>query len=122
ATVQFAAAEYDFNENDGTVTIDVVREGNTSRALSVRYGLGTYTGTNAAVVNEDFFPFSGTVSFASGQTSRSFTVRLRDDAVVEPDETLVMELSLPSSGAVLGTNAVAALNIIDNDYAPGRVS
>lgn len=105
--VALSQDEYDFNENDGTVTISVTRTGSTSRSATVRYASTLFLGdTNAvaATENVDYFPASGTISFASGQTNKTFTLRLRDDATVEKDETFAVQLFSPSPGLVLGTN------------------
>ncbi len=123
STFLFRKGEFDFNENDGTVTIDVARTGNSSIPASVGYSIRPGTGANAATDGVDFVSGSGQLQFSGGQTNKTFTVRLRDDASVEQDETVLLALANPSPGGVLGkSNVVATLTIIDNDYAPGRVS
>lgn len=123
STFLFRKSEFDFNENDATVTIDVARTGNSSIPASVGYSVRPGTGANAATDGVDFTSGSGQLQFSGGQTNKTFTVRLRDDATVEQDETVLLTLSNPSPGGVLGkSNVVVTLTIIDNDYAPGRVS
>ncbi len=122
AVVSFTDSQFDVNENDGRATITVIRTGSASTAVSVRYTAGHDNGANPATDNVDYTPTSGTLSFAAGQTNKTFTVSIRDDQDVEQDESVKLTLANPSSGIVLGTNATATLNIIDNDYAPGRVN
>jgi uncharacterized delta-60 repeat protein len=122
STVFFSQNEYDFNENDGTVTIDVYRGGNSSLAGTVRYSTSALSEPNAATPGQDFTSATGSINFASGQTNKTFTLKLTDDQNVEPDESFAVSLVNPSSGINIASNNVARVNIIDNDYAPGRVS
>ena len=57
------------------------------------------------------------VTFAEGDTSKSFTVTVADDALDEPDETLTLELGTLPSGYVPGTNAEIAITVVDDDVA-----
>ena len=122
AVLSFASRELDANENDRQITVQVTRSGALSSGVSVRYATVASTNSGAATVGLDYASASGTLSFASGQTSRSFTVSLTDDEQAEQDEFVQLMLFQPSLGAVLGTNSSAILNIVDNDYAPGRIS
>ena len=64
----------------------------------------------------DYTAASGTLSWIDGETaSKSFTVSITDDPVVESGETVNLALSLPTGGALLGTPSTAVLNITDND-------
>jgi len=122
ASFRFSASEFLANENDTRVTISVERTGGSSAAVSVRYA--TFASTNAgfATENVDYTPATGSLSFASGQTNKTFTVTLRDDELVEQDELVGLILFSPSPGSVLGTNVTVPLILVDNDYAPGRIS
>lgn len=59
---------------------------------------------------------SGSVSFAAGETSRTITVSVSADAVIESDETFAVTLSAPI-GATLGA-ARSAVGTIRNDDFP----
>mgnify|MGYP003574924990 CR=1 FL=1 len=122
ASFSFAAGEFDVNENDVEVPVNVIRGGDLSSSVSVQ--ISTLVNTNAGFATEslDYIGKRETLSFASGQSIKPFILRLNDDNRVEQDEALEIRLSSPSLGAVLGTNPVAFINIVDNDYATGRVS
>jgi hypothetical protein len=67
------------------------------------------------VIN-DYAPTSGTLTFAANQTSATFQVPIHQDAAVEGDETLDLNLSSPT-GALLGAPSSAVLTIVDDDLA-----
>ena len=70
-------------------------------------------GTATAFV--DYTPVSGTLTFGVGETSKTFTVPIIDDAFLEGDETLFVVLSNPSVGGALGSPSVATLVIADRE-------
>ena len=92
-------------------TITVTRVGGSRGSVSVRFA--TSSGTASGGI--DYSSTSGTLAFASGETSKTFTVRLRADTLAEADEFLNLTLSNPAGGATLGTPSTATLTIIDND-------
>jgi Domain of unknown function (DUF4347)/FG-GAP-like repeat/Calx-beta domain len=63
--------------------------------------------------------FTGTIptqiTIPDGQTSRSFTVNIDDDALTEGLETATFTISNPSSGIVLGATTSGNVAITDND-------
>ena len=103
-------------------TFTVTRTGDTSSANSVSWSLAG-SGANPASAS-DFvggaLP-SGTVSFAAGETSKTITVNVSGDTVVESDEGFTVTLSNPSTGATLGT-ASAIGTIRNDDAAPSVLS
>jgi hypothetical protein len=90
ATVGFSASAYvvDEDDEDGLITITVVRTGTVGRDFAVKYA--TYDGTAQA---SDYARSTGTLSFTAGVASRTFTVRVYDDVNQEDDETVILMLS-----------------------------
>ena len=82
--------------------------------MSVRYR----TSSIDAMAGRDFRAVSGTLRFASGQTRRTFSVPVLDDPRRERDEAILLTLTSPSAGAVLGTPNAAALVIRASDQRP----
>jgi hypothetical protein len=113
ASLQFSAANYLAGEGDRGVLITVNRTGNTSVPATVDFA--TSDGTAKQI--SDYEVASGTLSFAAGETTKTFTVLIVDDAYVEGNEALNITLSNPTGGAV-GSPGTAVLTITDNDSNP----
>ena len=113
-TVQFAAATSSIAENGGTATITVSRTGGTDGPATVAYAR---TG-GTATVGSDFTAAgtSGTLNFAHGQSTGSFTVTVLDDFTLESAETLIFQLSAATS-ATLGSPSSTTLTITENEVA-----
>jgi hypothetical protein len=71
---------------------------------------------NTASAN-DFTANTGTLSFASGETVKTFTVQTIQDSFVEGNETFAVSLTNPSNGSILSaTNSTATGTINNNDF------
>ncbi|MBS1792678.1 MAG: hypothetical protein JSS81_02420 [Acidobacteria bacterium] len=101
-------------------TITVNRTGALDNAVTVDYATsdGTATGGASCAPGVDYITTSGTLSFAAGDTAKTFTVTVCTDALFEGDETVDLTLSNPSTPATLGTPNSAVLTIVDNDAQP----
>jgi hypothetical protein len=108
---QFSAPSYNVGEGDGSVTITVTRSGNTVGPASVRYA----TSDGSASSRSDYIASFGTLRFADGETSKSFSVLIIDDArAIDDNESFNLTLSEPV-GATLGAPSSAVVGINDND-------
>ena len=74
------------------------------------------TGTTAGAADYTFTS-PQTISFAAGQTSRDIEITIVGDTEDEDDETIILELSNPTSGVLLATNTTHIVTIIDDDGA-----
>lgn len=107
---QFSVGQYGVAETTSKATITVKRSGNTSGAATVEYA----TADGSALAGQDYTAATGTLSFAAKATSKTFTVSVLNDAVVEGAEVLALSLQSPAGG-VLGPLASAALTITDDE-------
>ena len=107
----FSASSYSTGENAGTITITVTRTANTNVAASVNYA----TANGSAVAGSDYSAASGTLSFAAGETSKTFLIPISNDTQVEADETVGLTLSVPTANATLANPSTATLTIISDD-------
>ncbi|MGK7900839.1 MAG: Calx-beta domain-containing protein [Hormoscilla sp.] len=108
-TLAFSQATYNVSENGVSATITVRRSGGSDGAVSANYS--TFNGTARA--GSDYLSASGLVNFADGETSKTFTISIRDDNAVEGNETVNLRLSNPRGRAGLGTQNTATLTIVD---------
>jgi hypothetical protein len=83
---------------------------NAPSASPVSVSYSTAPGTATA---SDFTAASGTITFAPGQTNQTVLVQVPDDAILEPNETFVVNLSNPVGGVIADSQGVGT--IIDND-------
>jgi large repetitive protein len=111
-SLRFSAPTYTVSEAGGSATITVSRVGSTAGVLTVAYA--TTAGT--ALANVDYTPVNGMLTFLAGQASRTFTVQVLNDDVVDGPRTVGLALTSPV-GASLGTPSSAVLTITDNDVA-----
>lgn len=107
-TVQFSQAAYSLAENGGSLQITVTRSGDASGAATVDYA----TSDNSALQKSDFTIALGTVFFAAGDTTKTFTLLVNEDSYLEGTETLTLTLSNPT-GARLGTQSTATVSLLD---------
>ncbi|MCZ7645375.1 MAG: PQQ-dependent sugar dehydrogenase [Planctomycetota bacterium] len=113
-SIAFQAAASSGNEAAGAANLAVVLSAASGRTVTVDYAVtgGTATGGGA-----DYTLVAGTLTFDPGQTAKSIALAVADDAVSEPDETVVVTLSGPSNAA-LGANASHTYTIQNDDAQP----
>jgi Calx-beta domain len=115
----FSTAGYTVNENAGTATITVNRiytasDSSTSDAASVMYS----TSDGTALAGTNYTATSGTLSFAAGQLSKTFTIPITNLNPQKGNKLLNLSLSSPASlgsntTAFVGITSTATLTIVD---------
>jgi uncharacterized delta-60 repeat protein len=111
AIVQFESSDSFVQEDAGSVTITVIRTGDTNSAVTIAYA----TTTGLATAGLDYTPQSGTLSFGPGETNKTFSIPILDDTLAEGSETLELRLTNPGGRTVLGNPAAARLYIMDSE-------
>jgi hypothetical protein len=97
----------------GAASLTVTRTGFASAAFNVSYS--TVNGT--AISPDDFTATTGTLSFLSGETSKTISVPTANDTVYEGPEAFTVVLSGPTGGAVIDTGT-GTVSLGDNDAPP----
>lgn len=110
--LQFNASTYLVIEETGWAALKVVRTGSAAEAASVNFE----TVSGSAKAGSDFVAATGTLSFASGETSKTVKIKLIDDKISEQRESFKVKLSAPSGNAVIGPVNVAEVIIYDTDH------
>ena len=120
----FTTTNFTVLESAGTATITVARTNGSVGAVTVNYASIAGTATAPPSLAADYANVSGTLSFLSGETNKSFSVPIVNDTAVENDETIRLVLSVPTGGATLDNaviSSTATLSIIDDDFPAGRI-
>jgi hypothetical protein len=107
----FGAWAYSVDENAGAVTITVLRKGDTGAAATVKYS----TVDGSAKAGTDYAATQGTLSFASGETSKTFSVQVSDNSAIEGNRSLTLKLTEATGGPTVGNPGTVGLTIVDNE-------
>jgi hypothetical protein len=112
-------------DNDPQVSLSVddvsAAEGNQSAGFTVSLShesgkivtVAYATGDGTAAAPDDYAARSGTLVFLSGETSKTISVALVDDALAEPDETFTVTLSSVVNASLADGQGVGT--ILDDD-------
>lgn len=115
-TLQFTDSVFTTDESAGTISLFVTRIGGNSGSVSVSYA----SSDGSATAGTDYTGVSGTLTWADGDAdSKSFTLSLIDDSTVEGQESVDVELTDATGGAILGAPANASVLINDDDDSTG---
>ena len=112
-----SVADASADEDAGTLTFTVRLGAASGRTVTVDWATGN-GGTAAA--GDDYTAANGSLSFAPGDTSESFTVSVLNDALDEDDETFAVALSNAANASI--DDAGGTGTILDDDDIPGTVS
>ncbi len=121
--INFSSSTYQVNENDGNLTMTVVRAGGNYGAITVNYA----TEDDTAVAGSEYLAAKGVLQWADGEEgAKQFSISLLDDTIMEeaksfkvvlnPDLTTLEELSN------LNPNLQAIVTINDDDLASAQFS
>ena len=92
------------------MSITVTRSGDVSVSATVQFATADVSALNSA----DYGAMSGILTFAPGETSKTFFISITDDATKEATETFNIVLS-NATNAKLGSPTTATVSITDND-------
>ncbi|MFA8435935.1 MAG: Ig-like domain-containing protein [Marinifilaceae bacterium] len=105
-----------FNENAGTIALQVNLNTESGKTVSANYSITDNTASHPADFSSG--SYSGNLSFAPGETSKSISVSINDDNIYEPggDEQFAIGLSALNNATAGNTNAT--ISITDNESIP----
>ena len=102
-TFAFKQSSYATNEFNTNFVVTVVRTGGTANGVTVDYA--THDGT--ALDGVRYVGTSGTLSFGSNELSKTFLIGVINDNLPNGNQNFTAQLSNPTGGAKIGTNAAA---------------
>ena len=108
-SVAFSQSFYQADESGGTVVISVIRSGGIAGTGTVNFA----TSPGTAIEGTDFLGTNGVLTFVPGEISKSFEVRLLDDADSDGNKVVLLGIATPVNLS-LGTPSQVALTIVDN--------
>lgn len=100
-------------EAAGSVTVTVTKTGSTVLSHAVNYA----TANSTAASGSDYTVTSGTLTFATNETSKTFTIPIINNSVYEGSETFSVNLSVPTNGAIVSA-ATGIITITEDDPGP----
>ena len=125
SSLQLDASKYSVGEGEGSLLIGVTRLGNVSSSASIVYSANDSNSitpcnvnTGSALSRCDYSTVVNTLTFAPGESFKSFAVPIIDDSYDEGDETFTITLTTPQGG-LLGPSFTSSITIIDNDVTTG---
>jgi hypothetical protein len=110
--LQFHAASASVSENAGSATIQVDRVAGSSGAVDVSYAT---TNVSSNITSANAIRAAGTLHFAAGQTSTTFTITLVRNAALTDDFIFSLSLSNPTGGASLRAPATFLFTVLDSE-------
>ncbi|NRT55988.1 hypothetical protein HNQ01_001723 [Leptothrix sp. C29] len=101
------------NEGAGTATFTVTLTGATTQTTTVAFA----TADGTAKAGSDYTAVSGTLTFAPGETTKTITVPILNDAVYEGPESFTVNLSAPTNAVIADGSGLGTIK--DDGTGPG---
>ncbi len=108
-TIRFESDPFKVSEDCGEAVINVVRDGDTSTAVSVDFATSDLS---AKVGDDDYEAKSEKLNFGAGVTTQTIKIKILSGGGVESVEDVRLSLLNPTGGAVISTPS-ATLQIFD---------
>jgi hypothetical protein len=119
--LEFNAASFNISEGGGSAVVTVSRTGDSSGTAAVGFAISDpIAAINCSAVNGvagqncDYTIAAGVLAFNAGETSKTFTIPIVEDAYMEGNENFNLKLE-NATGAGLGTRTTTVVTILDND-------
>jgi uncharacterized delta-60 repeat protein len=110
-TFAFAVTNVSLLETNTVLTFEIRRRGDASVPASVT----VFTQDGTATAGSDYLPLNTNLTFAAGEWSKTVSVAVLDDAVVEATEQFNLRLTNATGGFSLGQPSTITISIQNND-------
>ncbi|PIR53677.1 hypothetical protein COU75_04945 [Candidatus Peregrinibacteria bacterium CG10_big_fil_rev_8_21_14_0_10_42_8] len=105
----FSAPEYEGAEDGESIDITIERTG-TSGSASVKYQT-----SNGTADGNNYDAETATLTFGDGESTKTFTIKIRDNEEKKGNKTVNLKISNPTDGSELGSLSTATLVIVDDE-------
>ena len=116
--INFTVASASGAESVANVNVQAYQNYSFPSDITVDYAVTGGTATNGT----DYNLPAGTMTIAAGSTTGSFSFTVTNDAVVEPDETVIVGLSNAPAGVTIGSQNTYTYTILNDDYVYASLS
>ncbi len=119
-TLRFENISYNKAENGGSVNVTINRVGQIQTTDPVTVDFTTVEGS--AQAGQDYAPTTGVVTFNALETSKTVSIPIVNDGVLEPKESFTVAISNPTNNSDIDPgHAVASVKILDEDVSAGSL-
>lgn len=102
---QASINDVDVNEGAGSATFTITLNKASTSPVTIKYGT-----QEGSARDGDFSPTSGSVTFNPGETSKTVSVPIKNDAVYEGAEQFTLKLSAPTNAVLAKDTGVATIH------------
>ena len=114
SSIAFTSAKYEISEDQNKASIELTRTGDLSKQVTVEY----YTSDDYARQGLDYLADSGTLSFDSGESSKTLDISLINDDLEEYLESFYVQLANPEQIELGAQNTARVIIKEDGDTVP----
>lgn len=118
AAPQASINNVDVNEGAGSAVFTITLDKASTSPVTIQYA----TQAGSASAGGDFTPASGSVTFNPGETSKTVSVPIKNDAVYEGAEQFSVKLSAPTNAVLAKETGVATIHDDGTGSVPAGVS
>ena len=104
---QFVVPAFSVSEDIGSILFLVNRVDGATGTTTVQFA----TSDGTATPGQDYTAVSGTLTFLQGEASKTISIPIVNDNLLESGETVNITLSNPTGGATLGTPSTSVMTI-----------
>ncbi len=116
ATLEFATVAYSVKETQRMAILTVKRSGPPTGVATVQYATSDGSATSTGL-SPDYAAVTGTLTFPNKVVTRTISVPIVNDTLVEGPQDFAVALSAPSGASVGGANP-ATVTVLDDDTTP----
>jgi len=115
-SVEFNSTSQIANETDGIISVLISLSAISGQTITVPVTLAVAS-TATYGASEDHLFADTNLEFLAGEITKTITFAVNDDSLYELDETIILDLGIPTN-ATIGTNASHAITLMSDEVAP----